>query len=132
MSPSLEISLNNPQTSNIFKLLKSNEWLARNYDKLCNNEPVDCNDIIEEYVKMKLDLLTQKMSEIQEDPLEEEGNSSIHDLPINKVSEPQNLQQYDSRKSSKGGIGPSELTSMFICNFQFSKRNNLIISNSKI
>jgi len=129
MSPSLEISLNNPQTSNIFKLLKSNEWLARNYDKLCNNEPVECNDIIEEYVKMKLDLLTQKMSEIQEiqeEPLEEEGNSSIHDLPINKVSEPQNIQQYDSRKSSKGGIGTSELTSMFI-----SKSDNVPESSER-
>jgi len=43
VSPPLEISLNNPSTEKIYKLLKANEWIATNYEKLCNNEAVDCH-----------------------------------------------------------------------------------------
>jgi len=66
-----------------------------------------------------------EIPEIQEEPLEEEANSSMQDLPVN--NEPVHLpsknipqSQYQSRKSSKGGVGPSELTSLFICKNIFS------------
>jgi len=44
-APRFEISLNNRYTSNIYKSLKANEWITRNYDKLCRNELIDCNVI---------------------------------------------------------------------------------------
>ena len=86
VSPSFEISLNNPLTSNLYRMMKANEWIARNYENLCNNERVDCNvsinsfyrelttvqAIIEEQVKVKLDLLAQKMMESQDNDTQEE------------------------------------------------------------
>lgn len=42
-APRFEISMSNRHTANLYKLLKANEWITRNYDKLCRNELIDCN-----------------------------------------------------------------------------------------
>jgi hypothetical protein len=43
ISGNCNITLENPHTAKVFKLLKANEWIAVNYEKLCNNEAVECS-----------------------------------------------------------------------------------------
>ncbi len=40
--PSVDISLEDPVTSTVYRLLKANEWIAINYERLCNNEAIEC------------------------------------------------------------------------------------------
>ena len=38
-----DTSLHNKLSANIYRLLKSNEWINKNYERLCNNEAVECH-----------------------------------------------------------------------------------------
>ena len=60
-APRLDIALTNPMTSKIYQFLRANEWIAKNYEFLCRNEVVDCDELIEDIVRTKLEIMTKRI-----------------------------------------------------------------------